>query len=141
MSIVALLEKSGGGNAVVPAAAASGSKQDHQQKRTEYKKRLDAATLCLHCKKKHPNCTDDKCWELDSNATSHPAGWKLVYATIGRWCAGPQAELNESENSMHKIMQQVSTYNVVSIITGPFFLAQSRRTMKAPPIQAVPVCK
>ena len=82
MSIVALLEKSGGGNAVVPAAAASGSKQDHQQKRTEYKKRLDATTLCLHCKKKHPNHTDDKCWELDANTASRPAGWKLVKATI-----------------------------------------------------------
>ena len=82
MSIVALLEKSGGGNTVVPAAAAFRSKQVHQQKRTEYKKCLDAATPCLHCKKKLPNCTDDKCWELDATAASCPAGWKLFNATI-----------------------------------------------------------
>ena len=80
-SIMVLLEKSGT-SAAAPAMSAGGSKHDRQQKRTEYKKRLEAATPCVHCKKKHPNRADDKCWELDTNAASCPAGWKLVKATV-----------------------------------------------------------
>ena len=81
-SISALLEKSGGSTAPGPATAATGSKQDRQHKRTEYKKRLNAVTPCAHCKKKHPNRTDDKCWELDANAVLRPAGWKLIKAAV-----------------------------------------------------------
>ena len=81
-SIMSLLDKSGGSNATAPATTVSGAKQDRQQKRSEYKKRLETATPCTHCKKKHPNRADEKCWELDANAASRPAGWKSVKATV-----------------------------------------------------------
>ena len=46
------------------------------KKRVEYKKKLDAATACVNCGNKHPNVPDIKCWELEANAASRPAGWK-----------------------------------------------------------------
>ncbi len=80
-SIMVLLEKSGL-NAAAPATSTGGAKQDRQQKRSEYKKRLEAATPCVHCKKKHQNRADDKCWELDTNASSRLAGWKSTKVTV-----------------------------------------------------------
>ena len=69
-NIMAIWEKPGGSNATAPAAATAGTKTDQQQKQADYKKRFDAATPCVHCKKKHPNRANDKCWELDANAAS-----------------------------------------------------------------------
>lgn len=34
---------------------------------------------CTHCKKRHAN--PDKCWELEKNAASRPAGWKSSKST------------------------------------------------------------
>jgi hypothetical protein len=81
-NIMAILEKPGGGNATATKPEINGTKTDQQQKQADYKKRVNIATRCVHCKKKHPNHTNDKCWELDANATSGPAGWKSVKATV-----------------------------------------------------------
>ncbi len=69
-NIMAILKKSGGSNATATKPEINGSKTDQQQKQANYKKRFDAAIPCVHCKKKHPNHTNDKCWELDANAAS-----------------------------------------------------------------------
>ena len=61
-------------------ASASGSAEKTQteraKKRAEYRKKLANATACTHCKKKHPTRSDDKCWELEANASDRPPSWK-----------------------------------------------------------------
>ncbi len=52
-------------------AAATATKDERRKKWTE---KCKNAKMCVNCNKKHPNCTDDKCWELKANAASRPAG-------------------------------------------------------------------
>jgi hypothetical protein len=55
-----------------PTAAATATKEE---KRKKWLEKCKNAKICANCNKKHPNRTDDKCWELEVNAASRPAGW------------------------------------------------------------------
>jgi hypothetical protein len=39
----------------------------------------------VECGKKHPSKAEDKCWELDKDAASHPASWNQPEAPEGVW--------------------------------------------------------
>jgi ribosomal protein L32 len=69
--IKALLEN----KAPAQAPTAAGTQSARAKKRTEYRKKLAAATACVNCGSKHPNVPDNKCWELEANAASRPTGW------------------------------------------------------------------
>lgn len=69
--IKALLEN----KAPAQAPTAAGTQSARAKKRTEYRKKLAAATACVNCGTKHPNVPDNKCWELEANAASRPNGW------------------------------------------------------------------
>jgi ribosomal protein L32 len=65
-----------------PAATANEPSQSYRaKKRAEYRKKLANTTACANCGTKHPNVPDAKCWELDANAATRPAGWKSAKAT------------------------------------------------------------
>jgi hypothetical protein len=42
----------------------------------ERQKKYRDAPVCKHCNRKHPNKSESKCWELESNASSRPTNWK-----------------------------------------------------------------
>ena len=79
----AMTELMSGAKAQLPAAtgSASGKKTERQKKREEYRKKLQNATACTHCNRKHPNRSDDKCWELEANAADRPENWQSVKST------------------------------------------------------------
>jgi hypothetical protein len=53
-------------------------KKTNQQERL---KRFRDAPVCKHCNRKHPNKSESECWELESNASSHPTNWKSNKST------------------------------------------------------------
>ena len=63
------------------ATAQNNEKTDRQKKRQEYRNKLKDAKECIHCKKKHPNKPDDKCWELEANSADRPENWKSSKST------------------------------------------------------------
>ena len=74
--ILAKLTAALANNAPPPAPApAAASAATQLEKRKKWIEKCKNAKICVHCKKKHPNCTDDKCWELEANASTRPAGW------------------------------------------------------------------
>jgi hypothetical protein len=73
--IKALLENRPATTAAEPGQSA------RAKKRAEYRKKLVSATACANCGNKHPNIPDVKCWELEANAATRPAGWKSAKAT------------------------------------------------------------
>ena len=79
----AMTELMSGAKAQLPAAngSSSGKKTERQKKREEYRKKLQTATACTHCNRKHPNRSDDKCWELEANAADRPENWQSVKST------------------------------------------------------------
>ncbi len=70
-------------NATAPATAnnVSAGQSDKAKKRAAYRKKMAEATACVNCGNKHPSIQDDKCWEIDANAASRPAGWKSSKST------------------------------------------------------------
>ena len=62
-------------NNAAPPAPAAASAATQSEKRKKWIEKCKNAKVCVHCKKKHPNRTDDKCWELEANAATRPAGW------------------------------------------------------------------
>ncbi len=67
--------------AVAPAAVPAGNSNSsattlaaQAEKRCKLIEKCKNAKNCKHCNKKHPNHTDDKCWELKANAATCPAG-------------------------------------------------------------------
>ncbi len=62
------------------------SKDNKKKKREEKCQKYNAAPVCKHCNKKHPNNAEDKCWELEKNAALHPTNWKSSKSTWG--CEG-----------------------------------------------------
>jgi hypothetical protein len=61
-----------------PAPANAGTK-----KCKDYRKKLANVKECTHCKCKHPNRTNDQCWELKANAATCPDGWKFQMTVCG----------------------------------------------------------
>jgi hypothetical protein len=61
----------------VAAAATPGTLEEIAKQAAKCKawiEKCKTATTCPHCSKIHPNCTHSKCWELEVNASKHPAG-------------------------------------------------------------------
>jgi hypothetical protein len=54
------------------------------EKKTNWQERLKKyrdAPVCKHRNRKHPNKSESKCWELESNASSHPTNCKSNKST------------------------------------------------------------
>jgi hypothetical protein len=47
------------------------SKDDKKKKREEKRQKYNAAPVCKHCNKKHPNNAEDECWE-------HVGNWRRM---------------------------------------------------------------
>ena len=61
----------------IDVAAATAKKKNRDEKQ----KKNNNAPVCKHCNKKHPSKPENKCWELETNASSHPTNWKLSKST------------------------------------------------------------
>jgi hypothetical protein len=60
---------------------ANNEANEKKTNRQERLKRFRDAPVCKHCNRKHPNKSVNKCWELESNASSHPTNWKSNKST------------------------------------------------------------
>ncbi len=63
------------------AGGATDDKSDRKKKREAWREKMKNTKECAHCKRKHPNKSDDKCWELDANSADRPENWKSVKST------------------------------------------------------------
>ncbi len=52
-----------------------------RKKREERCKMYNNAPICKYCNRKHPAKKEEKCWELQANAASHPSYWKSFKST------------------------------------------------------------
>jgi hypothetical protein len=57
------------------------SKEEKKKKREEKRQKYNAAPVCKHCNKKHPNNAEDQCWELEKNAALRPTNWTSSKST------------------------------------------------------------
>jgi hypothetical protein len=63
---------------------ATNANNEINEKKTNRQERLKKyrdAPVCKHCNRKHPNKSESKCWELESNASSRPTNWKSNKST------------------------------------------------------------
>lgn len=56
--------------------APSTSRKTWAERKAECDKRFKEAPVCKNCNCKHPGVADDKCWELEENASKRRPGWK-----------------------------------------------------------------
>jgi hypothetical protein len=63
-----------------PTNANNGTNEKKTNRQERLKKYRDAP-ICKYCNRKHPNKLESKCWELESNASSHPTYWKSNKST------------------------------------------------------------
>ena len=70
--------------ATAPASAANNKaekKKAWEERKKAWEEKKKNAPTCPHCECKHPNCTDNQCWELPANADKRLADWKSVKVT------------------------------------------------------------
>jgi hypothetical protein len=60
---------------------ANTSNDEEKKKWEEKQKKYKDTPVCKHCNKKHPSKPNNKCWELESNASTHPTSWKSAKST------------------------------------------------------------
>ncbi len=73
--------------ATAAAASLATSKAEQAAARCKaWLQKCKNAKECKNCNKFHPACTDNQCWELESNAAKHPANW--TSSKSARRCAG-----------------------------------------------------
>ncbi len=77
------------------------SKDDKKKKQEEKCQKYNAAPVCKHCNKKHPNNVEDKCWEQEKNAQLEVQQKYLrvhgVYNRNQYVAAGKSAGLNKTK--------------------------------------------
>ena len=66
---------------IAPTNPTNSTKEEKKKKREERQNKFLNAPVCKHCGKKHTSKAEDACWELDKNAASRPAAWKLTKST------------------------------------------------------------
>ena len=57
------------------------STEEKKKKQEEKRQKYNAAPVCKHCNKKHPNNSEDECWELEKNAALRPNNWTSSKST------------------------------------------------------------